>query len=108
MNTRIYSPEHESLYSLKPFTEDFHGMGSKFLYSPQKVLVTFLSYIGCFLLSLLSLADNGHMGCIHSMEPTIQLVLGVASKKPPIQIHIIAYWANHIAAHIAALAADIG
>ena len=56
------------------------------------------------MLSLLSLADNGHMGCIHSVEPPIQAVLGVVSKKLPIQIYIIVYWANHIAA----LAADIG
>ena len=59
----------------------FHWEGGKLLYSPLKVLVTFLSHTGCFLLSLLSLADNGHMGSSHSAEPLIQLVLGVVSKK---------------------------
>ena len=56
------------------------------------------------MLALLSLAGDGHMGCIHPVAPPIQLVLGVVSKIPPIQIHIIAYWTNHIAA----LVADIG
>ena len=38
--------------------------------------MTFLSYIGRFILPLLSLVYNNHMGCIHSVEtPPIQVVL---------------------------------
>ena len=43
VNTRIYSPSHENLYSPRPKGHSeykLHAQGSKFLYSPPKVLVT--------------------------------------------------------------------
>ena len=52
-------------------------------------------------LYLFSLANNDRIVCIHSVEPPIQLVLGVVS----MQIYIIAYWTTN---HIVVSAADTG
>ena len=51
-----------------------------------------------------SLADNGHMVCIHSMWNLQYNMLGVVSEMPLIQIHIIVYWTSQIVGS----AADIG